>query len=165
MNEYKIKEAAALIGVPAGTIRFYDKEGLLPNLTRSRGDYRVFTESDIGMLRVIGWLKKSGMSIKEIRQFAKWIRMGDASLRERHEMFLARRQAVEAQIAELQKTLEFVNYKVDYYEKALAAGTEKIHMRDLAGANAAAASACAEAAENLPVPKKSPPAFPFPRNA
>lgn len=164
MNEYKIKEAAALIGVPAGTIRFYDKEGLLPNLTRSRGDYRVFTENDIGMLRVIGWLKKSGMSIKEIRQFAKWIRMGDASLRERHEMFLERRKAVEAQIAELQKTLDFVNYKVDYYEKALAAGTEKIHLSDLAGANAAK-SACAEAAENLPEPKKSPPSHPFPRSA
>ena len=82
------------------------------------------------MLRVIECLKKSGMSIKDIRQFSEWVLMGDDSLQERYEMFLERKKAVEAQIADLQKTLDFINHKCWYYETAIEAGTEKIHFKE-----------------------------------
>ncbi len=82
------------------------------------------------MLRVIECLKKSGMSIKDIRQFSEWVLMGDDSLQERYEMFLERKKAVEAQMAELQKTLDFINHKCWYYETAIEAGTEKIHFKE-----------------------------------
>ena len=81
------------------------------------------------MLRVIECLKKSGMSIKDIRQFSEWVLMGDDSLQERYEMFLERKKAVEAQMADLQKTLDFINHKCWYYETAIEAGTEKIHFK------------------------------------
>ncbi len=82
------------------------------------------------MLRVIECLKKSGMSIKDIRQFSEWVLMGDDSLQERYEMFLERKKAVEAQMAELKKTLDFINHKCWYYETAIEAGTEKIHFKE-----------------------------------
>ena len=65
--------------------------------------------------------------MRDIRQFTDWLQLGDASLAQRHEMFLERKRAVEAQLAELQQTLELINYKCWYYETAIAAGTEKIH--------------------------------------
>ena len=82
------------------------------------------------MLKVIECLKKSGMSIKDIRQFSEWVLMGDDSLQERYEMFLERKKAVEAQMDELQKTLDFINHKCWYYETAIDAGTEKIHFKE-----------------------------------
>ncbi len=127
---YTIKQAAEIMNVTPTTLRYYDKQGLLPFMERKDSGYRVFSDNDIAMLHVIECLKKTGMSIKDIRQFSKWAQMGDDSLKERHEMFLERKRAVEAQIAELQETLDFINHKCWYYETAIKAGTEKIHFND-----------------------------------
>lgn len=124
---YTIKQAAEIMNVTPTTLRYYDKQGLLPFMERKESGYRVFSDADISMLRVIECLKKSGMSIKDIRQFSKWAQMGDESLHERYEMFLERKQAVENQMRELQEMLDFINHKCWYYETAIQAGTEKIH--------------------------------------
>lgn len=124
---YTIKDAAKIMNVPKSTIRFYDKEGLLPFINRLDSGYRVFTAKDIATLRVIDCLKKTGMSIKEIRQFSDWLELGDASLQQRYAMFQERKKVVEAQMEELQAVLDIINHKCWYYETAIAAGTEKIH--------------------------------------
>ena len=126
-KKYTIKDAARIMGVPTSTIRYYDKEGLLPFVERLASGYRIFTEKDIATLRIIDCLKKTGMSIKEIRQFSSWLEQGDSSLQQRYDMFLERRRVVKQQMAELQKILDTVNYKCWYYETAISAGTEKIH--------------------------------------
>lgn len=126
---YTIKQAAELTNLTPVTLRYYDKQGLLPFMERRESGYRMFSDGDIAMLRVIECLKKSGMSIKDIRQFSEWVLMGDDSLQERYEMFLERKKAVEAQMADLQKTLDFINHKCCYYETAIEAGSEKIHFK------------------------------------
>ena len=68
---YTIGEMAKMLGVPASTLRYYDKDGLLRFVARSSGGIRQFRESDIEWLRVIGCMKKAGMSIKDIRQELK----------------------------------------------------------------------------------------------
>ena len=126
---YTIKQAAEIANVTPATLRYYDKQGLLPFIERKESGYRIFSEEDIAMLQVIKCLKKSGMPIKDIRKFSKWVQMGDASLQERYEMFLERKHTVEAQIAGLQETLDFISYKCRYYETAIEAGTEQIHFK------------------------------------
>lgn len=116
-----------MLDIPATTIRYYDKEGLLPYIARKESGYRQFEEGDVSMLRVIECLKKTGMSIRDIKQFSIWVQQGDASLQERYEMFLERRKIVEKQMKELQSTMDLINHKCWYYETAIAAGTEKIH--------------------------------------
>lgn len=127
---YTIKEAAEIMNVTPTTLRYYDKQGLLPFMERRESGYRIFSENDILMLRVIECLKKSGMPIKDIRQFTEWVLQGDASLQERYHMFLERKQAIEKQMAELQETLDFINHKCWYYKTAIEAGTEKIHFTE-----------------------------------
>ncbi len=124
---YTIKQAAEIMNVTPTTLRFYDKQGLLPNIERKESGYRIFSDDDMAMLKVIACLKKSGMPIKDIQQFAKYVQMGDDSLQERYEMVLERKREVEKQIEELQSTLDFINYKCWYYETAIEAGTEAIH--------------------------------------
>ncbi len=127
---YTIKQAAEIMNVTPTTLRYYDKQGLLPFIERKDSGYRIFSDTDMAMLRVIECLKKSGMPIKDIRQFSEWVQMGDNSLKERYEMFLERKHIVEEQMAELQETLDFINHKCWYYETAIEAGTEKIHFKE-----------------------------------
>ena len=125
MEKYTIKDAAKIMNVPTSTIRYYDKEGLLPFLDRLESGYRIFSDEDLAMLRTIDCLKKTGMPIKEIRQFVSWVQKGDSSLQARYDMFVERKKVVEKEIAELQETLDIVNFKCWYYHQALKAGSEK----------------------------------------
>ena len=124
---YSIKQVSDMLGIPASTIRYYDKEGLLPFVQRKASGYRSFSESDVSLLRLIECLKQTGMPIKDIGQFAEWARQGDASLAQRLEMFHERRAAVANQQQQLQQTMDLIQYKCWYYETAVQAGTEAIH--------------------------------------
>ncbi len=68
---YTVGEMAKMLDVPASTLRYYDKEGLLPFVARSSCGIRLFQDSDLEWLRVIGCMKKAGTSIKDIRQELK----------------------------------------------------------------------------------------------
>lgn len=125
--KFSISEVAKKMNLSVSTIRYYDKEGLLPFIERTESGYRIFSESDVKMLEIIECLKHTGMSIKDIKAFSNWVKDGDYSLEQRYEMFLERKKVVEAQIQELQKSLELINHKCWYYKTALEAGTENIH--------------------------------------
>ncbi len=129
MQTYTIKAAAEKMNLTPATLRYYDKEGLLPFMERKESGYRIFSENDLEMLKIIECLKKTGLSIKDIRQFVIWVQQGDSSLQERYQLFRGRKNAVEAQMAELQKTLELVDHKCRYYQTSLEAGTEKIRFQ------------------------------------
>lgn len=116
---YSIKEVADILGLPASTIRYYDKQGLLPFIERSDSGYRRFSENDIELLKLIECLKKTNMPIKDIRQFTAWLQQGDASIEQRQQMFLERRRAVEEQIEQLQETLKVIDDKCWYYDGIL----------------------------------------------
>lgn len=120
-----IKEVATQTGIPVTTIRYYDKEGLLPFLKRKESGYRVFDNDSLKMLQIINCLKDTGMSIKDIKQFAKWAQEGDSSLEERYQLFEKQRAVVEDKMAKLQDQLDVINHKCHYYQAALKAGTEK----------------------------------------
>ena len=124
---YSISEVAKKLNVTVYTLRYYDKEGLLPFVERTPSGTRLFKESDMEALKVIQCLKSTGMPIKEIKNFIAWCSEGDATLRQRYDMFLERKAAIESQLEELNKTMELINHKCSYYMTALEAGTEDIH--------------------------------------
>ncbi len=120
---YTVGEMAKLLGVTASTLRYYDKEGLLPFVERSSGGIRMFQESDIEWLQVIGCMKKAGMSIKDIRRYIEMALQGDDTIALRLAMFQRQRQVLQQQLQELRHTMEMVDYKCWYYETAQKAGT------------------------------------------
>ena len=77
---YTVGEMAKLLGVPASTLRYYDKEGLLPFVERSPGGMRMFQEKDYEWLQVIGCLKKTGMPLKNIRTYIDMAMQGDETI-------------------------------------------------------------------------------------
>ena len=120
---YTVGEMAKRLGVPASTLRYYDKEGLLPQVERSPGGIRVFQESDYEWLRMIGCMKKAGMSIRDIRHYIQLSAQGDDTIGDRLEMFRNQREVLRRRIEEMQHTLETAEYKCWFYETAREAGT------------------------------------------
>jgi DNA-binding transcriptional MerR regulator len=127
MKTYSISEVANELNLTVYTLRYYDKEGLLPFVERTSSGTRLFKESDIDALKIIECLKSTGMPIKEIKSFIDWCSDGDSTLQQRYDMFLERKTIVEAQLKELKKTMEVIEHKCMYYKTALDAGTENIH--------------------------------------
>ena len=77
---YTIGEMSKKLGIPASTLRYYEKEQLLPCVERTTGGIRMFKESDLEFLRIIHCLKKAGVSISGIREFIGLVKQGDSSI-------------------------------------------------------------------------------------
>lgn len=125
--EYTISQAAEKFGITAHTLRFYDKEGLLPFVDRGSGGRRIFKDGDLGWLRIIGCLKETGMPIREIRDYLDLCMKGDKTLQTRLDVMRAHKKKMLEKLAEIKKYMKVIDYKLDYYEKAVAAGTEAVH--------------------------------------
>lgn len=121
---YTIGQISDMFQIPISTLRYYDKEGLFPEIQRTSG-IRKFDERQIDALRVIECLKKSGMEIKDIRLFMQWCALGSATYPQRKQLFENQRQAVEAEIERMQRILDMLRFKCWYYEQAIADGSEQ----------------------------------------
>ena len=124
---YSIGEVSEMLAIPISTLRYYDKKGLLPLIERTNGNIRVFSDMDVRWLNMIECLKNTGMELKEIKTFFEWCEKGDSTIEKRCEMFLERKRETERQMAILQKSLDLINYKCEYYSIAKEAGTTNIH--------------------------------------
>lgn len=125
-----ILSGSKMLGLPASTLRYYESQGLLPELARTSGGRRQFTERDIVACRVIECLKASGLSIAEIREFMDMVVEGDSTLEERLALFERRREPVKREMEQLERTLAVLDFKRWYYKRAVDAGTEDV-VRDL----------------------------------
>ncbi|HIY92405.1 MerR family transcriptional regulator [Companilactobacillus sp. HBUAS56275] len=122
---YSIGQVAEKTGLSSYTLRYYDKEGLMPFVHRDGNGRREFTENDMDFVDLISCLKETGMSLKEIREFVNMSMEGNITLEQRLAMFKKQRDEVMRQIAQSEKYLEKLDHKVKYFEAACAAGSEE----------------------------------------
>ena len=120
---YTIGQVSEMFNLPISTLRYYDKEGLFPSMQRQSG-IRQFGETEVEALRVIECLKTFGLEIKDIKKFMELCVEGPATYARRKELFETRKAAVEAEMIQLQKTLDMLKFKCWYYEMAIHDGNE-----------------------------------------
>lgn len=120
---YTIGQVSELCGLPASTLRYYDKEGLFPNLQRDSG-IRRFGEQELEALRVIDCLKKSGLELRDIKQFMAWCTEGSATYPQRRALFLKQKEQVEVELERMNQVLDMIKFKCWYYEQAIKDGNE-----------------------------------------
>ena len=130
---YTVGEMARFLNVSASTLRYYDKEGLLPFIEKKENGTRIFKESDLRTLEIISCMKASGMPIKDIKRYMDMCLEGDSTLEERLNIFLKRQEVVKQQIEELNKIMSVIEHKISYYEKAIEAGTEDVVKKNKVG--------------------------------
>ena len=120
---YTIGQVSEMFGLPISTLRYYDKEGFFPNLER-KGNIRHFSENELEAIRVIECLKRSGLEIKDIKQFFEWVIAGPSSYEKRKELFEMRKLMVKDEINKLEKSLAMLEFKCWYYDTAIKDGNE-----------------------------------------
>ena len=116
---YSIQEVCKKTGLTAHTLRYYEKEKLLPNVGRSAGGFRQYTDEDMESLAMICCLKNTGMSLQNIARFMELTREGDQTLRERCEMLKKHKETVLERMEEMQRHLDKVTWKYNYFSQKL----------------------------------------------
>lgn len=116
---YTIQEVSKKTGLSAHTLRYYEKVGLISGVERSTGGIRQYSDEDMEALWLICCLKNTGMSLKEIACFLSLTRQGDQTLRKRVEFLREHRENVMRRMAEMQKYLDKVTWKLNYFSDRL----------------------------------------------
>ena len=126
----RIGELADRTGRSADALRYYEREGLIPNVSRDASGHRVYTERHVLWMELLDRLRSTGMGIAQIRTYAGLVQEGDATLAERQALLRAHRTHVLAHIQELQACLDLIDHKVELYQSWLDAGASAPRVRD-----------------------------------
>ncbi|MBR6705147.1 MAG: MerR family transcriptional regulator [Clostridia bacterium] len=122
---YSIQDVSKKTGLSAHTLRYYEKEGLITGVERSRGGFRQYTDEDLESLGLICCLKNTGMSLQEIGRFVELTHQGEHTLKERVEMLRQHREAVIERMSEMQKHLDKVTWKLNFFSEKLRTYEER----------------------------------------
>ena len=103
----------------ASTLRYYEKEGLLPKIKKNQSNKRIYDDNDLQWLDIIICMRKTGMTIAHIKDYIELCHEGDDTLKQRYEIFLKQKEILLQQKEELEKNIEMINYKINLYSEKL----------------------------------------------
>ena len=115
-----MKEVCKEIGMNYETLKFYCKEGLVPNVKRDKNNYRIFDEKNIAWLKGLQCLRKCGMSIKDMKQYMNYCLEGVSTIPERKEMLDKSKKYLLEQVEKLNESINFIDNKQMFYDDVLA---------------------------------------------
>ena len=133
-----IKEVSEAYGITADTLRYYERIGMLPPVTRTGGGIRDYTEEDRAWLELVLCMRSAGLAIEAITQYVRLYREGDGTMRDRLELLKAQRDELLAQKAKIESALTRLDFKISRYETAVETGVlswEKGSCEDTAETN------------------------------
>lgn len=113
---YSISEFAKITGISQHTLRYYEKEGLIEP-QRDEHNYRLFNAEDLDWAIFINKLKKTGISLKEIKRYTELRKIGDATITERKELLLKHRIKILKEYEKVQGHLKLLEDKIDLYQQ------------------------------------------------
>ena len=119
--DYTIRQAAEKLEVTTHTLRYYEREGLLPSIERDKHGNRKFGEPDMERALLIRCLRDTEMSVGEIKRYVDLCAAGETTVKTRRQMLLDHKQTVEQRIRQMHHCLERLDRKLEYYDN-LAAG-------------------------------------------
>ena len=121
---YTMKEVSKQVGISYETLKYYCKEGLVPNVKRDKNNYRIFDEKNVAWLKGLQCLKKCGMSIKDMKLYMNYCLQGPSTIPERKEMLNKSKEALLNQIKEINECINFIDNKQALYDGVLTGKIE-----------------------------------------
>ena len=120
---YSMKEACTLTNMTYENLKFYCNEGLVPNVKRDSRNYRVFDEHNIKWIQSLNCLKRCGMSIAEMKEYLALCMDGEGTIPERKMILAEKKETLLQSIAELQKSVAYIDWKQGFYDDVLSGKT------------------------------------------
>jgi DNA-binding transcriptional MerR regulator len=114
-----IADAARASGLSAYTLRYYERAGLIDDVSRAGSGHRRYSDEDLAWIEVLQCLRATGMPIKDIRRYADLVRAGDGNEVQRLALLEEHRSAVRAQLADIRGDLAFIDRKIAIYKERL----------------------------------------------
>lgn len=113
---FTVKEASEIMGISPHSLRFYDKEGLLPTLSRTNSRRRMFSYEDLEWVYNIQCWRATGMPLAEIRHYIELLREGNGTIEERYQIILRQRERAIEEAKAAKERVKMLEYKVNWYE-------------------------------------------------
>ena len=130
----KIAEVSEHFGISSDTLRYYERIGLIPPVTRSGSGIRDYNETDVKRVDFIKCMRSAGLPIEVLIEYVGLVQQGDATIEARKGILKEQREQLVARMKEMQKTLDVLDYKISVYENAvLKKEQEMIPQEDLTG--------------------------------
>ena len=117
-----IKEVSEKFGISQDTLRYYEKIGAIPPVTRTKGGIRDYTEADIGWVELAVCMRSAGLPVEAITEYVRMCREGDSTVPERMQLLVEQRKALLEQKAQIESALDRLDYKISRYEIAAKTG-------------------------------------------
>ena len=118
----KIAEVSERYGIPQDTLRYYEREGVIPEIKRGNGNIRDYSEEDCKAIVFAQCLKAAGFSVEDIVEYRRLSDMGDGTIPDRLALMQRKREDMVQQREALDKALRLLNHKIFCYERAVETG-------------------------------------------
>jgi len=115
----KISEVSKQSGLSPDTLRYYERIGLLPPVNRTDGGIRDYSDLDVRRIEFIKCLRSAGLPVEVLIKYYGLVQQGEGTMEARKDILIEQRENLRAKKEELQKSLDLLNYKIDFYENAL----------------------------------------------
>ena len=115
-----IKKVSDLTGVSADTIRYYERIGLIPPVTRNQSGIRDFTEREIGLLEFVRCFRKAGVSVEALIDYVTLLEEGEGTEEARLAILKEQAEKLDARLEELRAARERLAYKIDNYQEVIS---------------------------------------------
>ena len=121
-----IKKVSEVTGISADTIRYYERIGLMPRVTRNQSGIRDFTEREIGLLEFVRCFRKAGVSVEALIDYVALLEEGEGTEEARLAILKEEAEKLDARLAELQAARERLAYKIDNYQEFISQSERKL---------------------------------------
>ena len=118
-----VTNIVALTGMTYENLKFYCKEGLVPNVKRDSRNYRVFDDHDIKWIQSLGCLRNCGLSIAEMKEYLHLCLEGESSIPARKDILSRKKEALLTSIQQLQEAVDYIDWKQGFYDDVLSGKT------------------------------------------
>ncbi len=122
----KITEVCERYVISADTLRYYKRIGLLPPVNRNGSGIRDYNEIDLRRVEFIKCMRSAGLPIEALVEYVGLVQKGDGTIAARKEILKEQRDLLAARMAEMQKTLDLLNHKLEIYDNALLKREQEI---------------------------------------
>lgn len=116
-----IAQVSQKYGLSADTLRYYEKEGLLPPITRNASGQRDYTPTDCNWVEFIKCMRGAGLSIETLREYVHLFYQGNRTLQKRKQLLIRERDSLKIRLQEQQAVLKRLNHKIEIYEEQIVA--------------------------------------------
>ncbi len=117
-----IKQVSEKYGVSQDTLRYYEKAGLVPEVTRTASGIRDYQQSDLSWLELALCMRGAGLPVNVIVEYRRLYQQGDSTIPQRLKLLTDQREELLAMQEQIAQTLARLNYKISVYERAVETG-------------------------------------------